>query len=153
MQIEVATTAAICRATMRETTERNRNNSLSLGDQIADPAQGVDLNRCIDLGQALAQAMDIDLDRIRADFLAEAIKIVFEEALADHPAAASEQMLEHRQLAGEKKIGWSPTNTWRATVSSVRFPNSSGTPSNCPGRRSKARNRAISSSSANGLTR
>lgn len=54
MQIEAAAIASRCSATIRETTERNRITSFSLGDQIADAAQRMDLHRSLDFGQALA---------------------------------------------------------------------------------------------------
>src|SRR5215472_457521 len=99
MHIEVATIAATCSATIRETTELRRINSFSLRDQIPDPAQRMDLNGGVDFGKAFAQPVDIDLHGVRTDFLRQTVKIAFEQILADHTTAAAQQMLEYGDLA------------------------------------------------------
>src|SRR5271166_3993196 len=104
MQIEVTTIASRWSATIRDTTERNRNNLFLpglffLGDQVTDTAQGVDMDRGADFGEVLADPMNIDLYRIRADFLRQPIEIVFQQRLGDDPSAPAQQMLEHGDLA------------------------------------------------------
>jgi len=69
MQIEVAMIARKWSATIRETTERDRITSFSLGDQIANPPERVDLDRGIDFGEALAQSVNVNFDRVRPDLL------------------------------------------------------------------------------------
>ena len=51
---------------------------------------------------ASCAAVDVDLDRIRADIARQAEQVVLEQALGGHVAAAPEQDLEHRRFAPEK---------------------------------------------------
>lgn len=80
--------------------ERNRLTRFFLGHQVADPAHGMDLHRGTGVGQHLAQPVNVDLHRIRADIARQPEQVVFEQALGGHIAAAPEQDLEHRCFAG-----------------------------------------------------
>src|ERR1700758_2684913 len=63
-RIEAITTTTMCRKTMRERIDLNRGTLFFLGDQVAHAANGVDVNLCAAFRKLLAEAVNIDLDRI-----------------------------------------------------------------------------------------
>jgi len=68
-----------------------------LGEQVAQPAHGVD--RHLGAFELLAQARDVDLDRLHARIGVE-LEHLLEQRLARHRTAdARQQGLQHRQLA------------------------------------------------------
>src|SRR3546814_4055426 len=66
---------------------------LEFGD-MAQPAQGSDRHRRSI--QPLAQARDVELDRVRARFVVEPEKLLGEIRLAQHPAEAAEENFQQR---------------------------------------------------------
>ena len=52
----------------------------------------------------LAQAMDIDLDRVRGDLAGMSEDVVLDLLLGDHASLAAHQELEHRGLAGREHL-------------------------------------------------
>src|SRR3546814_4041101 len=75
---------------------------LEFGD-IAQPAQGSDRHRRSI--QPLAQARDVELDRVRARFVVEPEKLLGEIRLAQHPAEAAEENFQQPVFAVGKLYG------------------------------------------------
>src|SRR6516165_8467339 len=84
---------------IRETTERKRNTLFFLGDQITDAAQSMDVDRGTDLAEVLAQAVNVDLHRVRSDLLGQPVKVIFQQGLGDNPPAAAQKVFQHGNLA------------------------------------------------------
>src|SRR5215475_3892329 len=72
---------------------------LFLGYEVSDTANGVDLHLGATLGQLLAQAMDVNLDRIRGDIAGQPENVIFNQFPRDNAILAAHQKLEHRGLA------------------------------------------------------
>src|ERR1700748_588176 len=98
IRIEVMTTATTCRNTIRDMIDWNRSTLFFLGDEVADPADGMHLHLGAAVGALLAQAMDIDLDRVGSDLAGMAEDVILNLFLGDHAALASHQEFEHRGL-------------------------------------------------------
>src|SRR5271165_4240005 len=98
------TTATTCRITMREMIDWNLGTLLVLRDQVAHAANGVDLDLGASVRQLLAQAVDIDLDGVRADVAGMAVDVVFHLLLGDDAPFAAHQQFEHGGLAGRKHL-------------------------------------------------
>src|ERR1044072_3750672 len=98
------TTATTCRNTIREMIDWNRGTLFFLGDEVADPADGVHLDPGAAVGELLAQAVDIDLDRIGGDLAGMAEDVVLDLLLGNDAALAPHQELKHRSLAGREHL-------------------------------------------------
>ena len=70
--------AITCRKMMRPRIDLNRRLALNLCKEIPYAAYRMDLYRGSMLEQLLAQAVNIDLDRIRGDLVKETEELVFE---------------------------------------------------------------------------
>src|SRR6266851_355266 len=105
IRTEVMTTATTCRITIREMIDLNLGTLLFLRDEIADAANGVNLHLGAALGKLLAQAVDVDLDRVRRDVPGMSEDMVFNLLLGDDAPLAAHQEFEHRDLAGRKQLG------------------------------------------------
>src|SRR5579872_5795146 len=90
IRTDVIATAITCRITMREMIDSNRI-TLFLGDEIADAADGMDRHFGAAVGQLLAQAMDVDLDRVGSDVAGKAEDMILDLLLRDHPSLAAHQ--------------------------------------------------------------
>src|SRR6478609_5572977 len=99
------TTATTCRKTMREMIDWNLGTLFFLRDDVADPADGVDLDPGAALGQLLAQAMDIDLDCVRGDLAGMPEDVVLDLLLGDDASLAAHQELKHGGLARRQELG------------------------------------------------
>src|SRR5882724_10393356 len=99
------TTATTCRITIREMIDLNLGTLLFLRDEIADAANGVNLHLGAALGKLLAQAVDVDLDRVRRDVPGMSEDMVINLLLGDDAPLAAHQEFEHRDLASRKELG------------------------------------------------
>src|SRR6516165_5530143 len=77
---------------------------LFLGYEVSDTANGVDLHLGATLGQLFAQAMDVDLDRIRGDIAGQSKNVIFDQFLGDDAILAAHQEFEHRRLARRQDL-------------------------------------------------
>src|SRR6516162_9754785 len=77
---------------------------LFLGYEVSDTANGVDLHLGATLGQLFAQAMDVDLDRIRGDIAGQSKNVIFDQFLGDDAILAAHQEFEHRRLASRQDL-------------------------------------------------
>src|SRR6266581_4002321 len=98
------TTATTCRITMREMIDLNRSTLFFLRDEVADAANSVNLNPRAVLRKLLAQAVDVDLDRIRGDLAGMPEDMVFDLLLGNDAPLAAHQQFEHGGLAGRKQL-------------------------------------------------
>src|ERR1700759_315498 len=98
------TTATTCRKKMREMIDWNRSTLFFFGDEVADPADGMHGDPGAAVGKLLAQAMDIDLDRVGGDLAGMAEDMVFDLLLGDHASLAPHQQLQHCRLAGGQHL-------------------------------------------------
>ena len=83
-------------------------------------------------------------------------QVLFDDERVSYDEAGRKTVTSHLvyRVVGEDALdGWSSIEAWRLRVSNSRLATRSVLPSSCPGRRNCASSRAISSSSANGLTR
>src|SRR5215471_7253750 len=77
---------------------------LFLGYEVSDTANGVDLHLGATLGQLFAQAMDVDLDRIRGDVAGQPENVIFNQFLRDNAILATHQEFQHRRLASRQDL-------------------------------------------------
>src|SRR5215831_2550144 len=77
---------------------------LFLGNEVSDAANGVDLHPGAAVGQLLAQAMDVDLDRIGRDVTRQPENVIFDQLLRDDAVLAAHQQFEHGRLAGGENL-------------------------------------------------
>ena len=87
-----------CAASSRASAAQRRRfrHSVFL-EQVAEAAYRADADaRRLEL---LAQAVHVDFDRVRADFLVPAVELLGELLLVHHAAAAHHQHFEHAELA------------------------------------------------------
>src|SRR5262245_47995170 len=75
-----------------------------LGYEVSNTANGVDLHLGATLGQLFAQAMDVDLDRIRGDIAGQPENVIFDQFLRDDAVLAAHQEFEHRRLASRQDL-------------------------------------------------
>src|SRR5262249_20252586 len=81
-----------------------KSRRLFLGYEVSDAANRVDLHLRAALGQLFAQAMDIDLDRIRGDIAGQTENMVLDQFFRDNAILAAHQEFEHGSLAGCKEL-------------------------------------------------
>src|SRR5258707_3307148 len=105
IRTEVMTTATTCRITMREMIDLNLSTLFFLRDEITDAANGMNLDLGAALRKLLAQAVDIDFDRIRCDLAGMSEDMVLDLFLGDDASFAAHQEFEHRDLARRKELG------------------------------------------------
>src|SRR5207344_1433324 len=86
-----------CSKFARSPLDRARRSGGDLLEAVAKPAHGGDANRpLLDL---LAQAVNVDLDRVVADLVTPFAQALHQLILADQPACPLQQHLQQRQLA------------------------------------------------------
>ena len=78
--------------------EARASGGFRFGQHVAHAAHGVDLYRGPTVGEHAAQAMDVDLDGIRADFVREAEQVILEQPLGGDVAATPQQNLQNGRL-------------------------------------------------------
>src|SRR4029077_4185453 len=98
------TTATTCRNTMREMIDWNRSTLFFLGDEVADPADGMHGHPGAAVGELLAQAVNIDLDRVGGDLAGMAEDMGLDLLLGAHATLAAHQEFESRGLAGRQHL-------------------------------------------------
>src|SRR5215469_3921992 len=102
--MDVMTTATTWRKTMREMIDLKRSTSFFLGNEVADAANRMNLNPGAALGQLLAQAMNIDLDRVRRDLAGMPENMILDLLLGDHASLAAHQQLQHCGFARREHL-------------------------------------------------
>src|ERR1700676_300361 len=102
MKIEVMMTATTCRITMRDMSDLNLITLLFLGDEVANSANGMNLDLGAALRELLAQPMNVHFDRIGGDLSRVPKDVIFNLLLGHYPPLAAHQKLEHRGFTGRQ---------------------------------------------------
>src|SRR5262249_29970664 len=83
---------------------RSASSSAFRAQHVADAADGVDMRAHAELAQPLAQAVDMDFDRVRADVVVQSVDIVLQDLLRDHAPGAAHQVLQNHDLARAEEL-------------------------------------------------